>query len=234
MGSVTNLKLAMETAGFGESSEERIFFTGPWSSDDRTRHMRLQARKAAAGLMREFVARGMETESHCERVAIWARRLARELGLSSERVLDVELGALLHDIGYISLASVDFHRESTLSHADLFELRRHCELGAALLYRIPVLRRAIPLVLSHHEEFGGSGYPSGASGVAIPIDGRIFHLVDAFESMTSDRPYRARVSEEDARIEIASQTGKLFDPVVEAAFNRIDPVEWRGLVASVG
>ena len=138
MGSVTKgLMLAMETAGFGESSEERIFFTGPWSSDDRTRHMRLQARKAAAGLMREFVARGMETESHCERVATWARRLARELGLSSERVLDIELGALLHDIGYISLASVDFHRDDTLSHADLFELRRHCELGAAILYRSP-------------------------------------------------------------------------------------------------
>jgi putative nucleotidyltransferase with HDIG domain len=225
--------LAMETAGFGESSEERIFFTGPPSSDDRTRLVRLQARKAAAGLMREFVARGMETEAHCERVAIWARRLARELGLSSERVLDIELGALLHDIGYVSVAQVDFHRDSTLSHADRFELRRHCELGAALLDRIPVLRRAIPLVLSHHEEFGGSGYPSGAVGVAIPIDGRIFHVVDAFESMTSDRPYRARISDDEARAEIASQAGKLYDPVVVAAFKHIDSAEWRSLVKSV-
>jgi putative nucleotidyltransferase with HDIG domain len=224
----------METAGFGESCEERIFFTGPPSSEDRTRLVRLQARKAAASIMREFVARGMETESHCERVAIWSRRLARELGLSSERVLDIEIGALLHDVGYVSVASVDFHRDSTLSQADRFELRRHCALGAAVLEKVPVLRRAIPLVLSHHEEFDGSGYPSGARGTAIPIDGRIFHLVDAFESMTSDRPYRARISDEAARAQIESLKGKAFDPLVVAAFHNIDAADWRALVASVG
>ena len=234
MGNVTNGQmLAMETAGFGESFEERIFFTGPSSMGDPARHARLQARKVAAGLMREFVARGLETEAHCERVATWSRRLARELGLSSERVLDIELGALLHDVGYIVLENIDFEKNSPLSYAELYELRRHCEVGASMLGAVPALRRAVPLVLSHHEEFDGTGYPRGRSGVDIPIDGRIFHLVDAYESLTSDRPYRARVSDEAARAEIEKFVGTRFDPVVHAAFGRIAPTEWRALVASV-
>jgi HD-GYP domain-containing protein (c-di-GMP phosphodiesterase class II) len=226
--------LAMETAGFGESFEERIFFTGPSNTAEPVRLTRLQARKSAAGLMRAFVSRGLESEAHCERVATWSRRLARELGLQSERVLDVELGALLHDVGYISLDDIDFNKNSPLSYTELFDLRRHCEAGAALLGRIPALRRAIPAVLSHHEEFDGTGYPRGMGGVEIPIDGRIVHLVDAFESMTTDHAYRAKVSDADAREEIARCVGSRFDPVVFAAFSRIDPVEWRGLVASVG
>jgi putative nucleotidyltransferase with HDIG domain len=224
--------VAMETAGFGESFEERTFFTGPSSTAEPVRLTRLQARKAAAVVMHAFVARGLETEVHCERVATWSRRLARELGLPSERVLDVEIGALLHDVGYINMKGIEFNK-STLSYSERFDLRRHCEEGAALLSRIPALRRAIPLVLSHHEEFDGTGYPRGQRDVDIPIDARIFHLVDAFESMTTDDPYRARMSDEEAREEIARCVGTRFDPVVHAAFSRIDVVEWRALVAGI-
>ncbi len=227
------IMLAMETAGFGESFEERIFFTGPASTAEPVRHTRLQSRKAAVTLMRTFVARGTETEAHCERVATWSRRLARELGLTSERVLDIEIGALVHDVGYACCPGVDFDQATALSFAEAYEMRTHCDLGARLLKGIPDLRRAIPLVLSHHEEFNGSGYPLGAKGTEIPIDGRIFHLVDAFEAMTTDRPYRARMSDEEARAEIASCVGTRFDPVVHAAFMRIDAVEWRSLVQAI-
>jgi putative nucleotidyltransferase with HDIG domain len=221
----------METAG--DSMEERAFFTGPSTTRDPERKVRLEARKAAAKIMRALAGTGSETETHCERVALWSRRIARELGLSSERVLDIELGALLHDIGYIAMSNVDLDQPRALTATEWSEQRRHCELGASMLREIPLLRRAVPLLTSHHEEFDGTGYPHGLAGLAIPVDGRIFHLVDAYESLTSERPYRAAMSDEQARIEIARGVGTSFDPLVHAAFARIDPSEWRALVANI-
>ena len=222
----------METGGFGESLEERIFFTGPASTVDSVRRVRLEARKAAAALMRTAGARGTESEAHCERTAVWSRRLAQDLGLSSDRVLDVELGALLHDVGYAMVRDVDFHRPGPLPADDKIDLRRHCDLGAAILRDIPVLRRAVQLVQFHHEEFDGSGYPFGLAGLDIPIDARIFHLVDAYESLTHDRPHRARVSDSKARDILEDAVGRSFDPLVHAAFARIEPSAWKSLVGS--
>ena len=128
----------------------------------------------------------------------------------------------------------DFARKGPLNAGEWFELRRHSELGVALLQNIPALRRAMPLVQSHHERFDGTGYPHGRKGNEIPIDARIFHLVDAYEAMTSDRPYHARLSDQDARTEVERRVGAYFDPVVHAAFDCIDPSEWRELAASIG
>ncbi|MGO9710679.1 MAG: HD-GYP domain-containing protein [Polyangiaceae bacterium] len=224
----------MESLGFGDCLEERIFFTGPPSSREPNRLARLEARKAAAGLMRAFVARGWEDEAHCERVASWSRRLARELKLTAERVLDVELGALLHDVGYIKLRHIEFAKSGPLTAGERFEMRRHAELGVALLQEIPALRRAIPLVAAHHERYDGTGYPYAVRGDRIPIDARIFHIADVYDALTTDRPYRARMSDADARAEIERGVGTHFDPVVHAAFDCIDPSEWRDLVASLG
>jgi HD-GYP domain-containing protein (c-di-GMP phosphodiesterase class II) len=223
----------MESMGFGDSLDERIFFTGPPSTREPTRLARLEARKAAAGILRTFVTRGPEDEAHCERVASWSRRLAKDLGLSAERVLDVELGALLHDVGYVALRGVAFATKGPLTHSDWFELRRHPALGAALLNEIPVLRRGMPLVATHHEHFDGTGYPRGLRGDEIPIDARIFHLVDAYDALTNDRPHRAACSDAAAREEIANSVGSHFDPVVHAAFAKIDPEEWRSLVTGI-
>jgi putative nucleotidyltransferase with HDIG domain len=224
----------MESLGNGSCLDERIFFTASPETREPSQRARLTARKAAANLMRAFVARGWEDEAHCERVASWSRRLARELGLSQERVLDVELGALLHDVGYINLRGIDFAKKGPLNAGEWFELRRHTELGVGLLQAIPALRRAIPLVANHHERFDGTGYPHGLKGNEIPIDARIFHLVDAYEAMTSDRSYHARMSDQEARAELERRVGTYFDPVVHAAFDCVDPSEWHDLVASIG
>ena len=226
--------VAMESHGFGDCLDERIFFTGPPSTREPSQVARLNARKSAAGLMRAFVARGWEDEAHCERAASWSRRLAKELKLNAERTLDVELGALLHDVGYINLRGIDFAKKGPLNAGEWFELRRHTELGVALLQTIPALRRAIPLVANHHERFDGTGYPRGLRGNDIPIDARIFHLVDAYEAMTSDRSYHARMSDQEARAELERRVGTYFDPVVHAAFDCIDPSEWHDLVANIG
>jgi response regulator RpfG family c-di-GMP phosphodiesterase len=223
----------MDSKGFGDSLDERIFFTAPPSSRDPAQVARLTARKLGAGLLRAFVAGGQEDEAHCERVAAWSRRLGREMGLTAERILDLELGALLHDVGYIKLRNVDFHRKGPLTAGELFELRRHPELGVALLQTIPGLRRAAAVVASHHERFDGGGYPRGLQGEEIPLAARIFALVDAYDSMTGDRPYHARISDAEARTEIKRHVGTQFDPAVYAAFERIDASEWIDLARAL-
>ena len=212
----------METDGLGRPS-----------SREAVENARIAARKAAAGLMRQFVARGVEDEAHCERVATWSRRLAKELGLSSDRVLDIELGALLHDIGYISLSSAHFPEKGPVKFEEWLEFHRHPELGVALLERIPILRRAIPLVAAHEEHFDGTGYPKGQRGTAIPISARIFHVVDAYEAMTNDLACRAPTSDAEARLQIELDKGARYDPIVCAALDCIEPAEWCDLVATL-
>ena len=204
--------LIMESGGFGDSTDERIFFTGPPSSRGPEQTARAAARKAAVGLMRRFVACGVEDEAHCERVATWSRRLAKELGLSAERVLDVELGALLHDIGYINLEREHFPKKGPVTADECLQSRRHPELGVALLEPVPVLHRAIPLVASHEEHFDGTGYPRGRKGTEIPISARIFHLVDAYEAMTGARVPGPRMSDAQARFENRARHGEPLRP----------------------
>ncbi len=220
----------MDSLGFGDSLPERIFFIGVVSTRDPSKAARLEARKAAAGLLEQFAALGHEDVAHCERVAAWSRRLARELSLPSERVLDIELGALLHDVGYVRLRAIDFQRRGRLNAGELFELHRHPAIGARLLKDVPALHRAIPLTASHHERYDGTGYPEGLRGDDIPIDGRIFHLVDAYDAMTRERPHRGQMTDAAARGEIERSVGSQFDPVVHLAFHCIEPAEWLDLV----
>ena len=226
MATTVSVMRQMETAGFGDSLDERIFFTGPSNTREPARLVRRNARQAAARLLRAFVARGMETEAHCERVAAWSRRLAREVGLPADRVLDIELGALVHDVGYIGLRGVDFQKKGPHTAVELFELRRHPEIGVAILREIPLLRRAVPLVASHHERFDGTGYPHSHRGSAIPIDARVFQLVDAYEGMTAGSSGHPKMSDTEARAELELRAGTQLDPVVHAAFDCIDPTEW--------
>jgi putative nucleotidyltransferase with HDIG domain len=226
MATTTGEVLQLETAGFGDSLDERIFFTGPPSVTEPARQARRKAREAAARMLRTFVAGGLESEAHCERVAAWSRRLARELGLTPDRVLDIELGALVHDVGYIGLPDLDFQKKEPFTPIELFELRRHPEIGVAMLRQIPLLQRAIPLVESHHERFDGTGYPHSRAGTDIPIDGRIFQLVDTYESLTAGSARRPPMSDEEARAELEARVGAQIDPAVHAMFARIDPAEW--------
>ncbi|HEY2515522.1 MAG TPA: HD domain-containing phosphohydrolase [Polyangiaceae bacterium] len=194
--------------------------------------IRAEARRVSARLVRAVAGRGPESEAHCERIAIWSRRLASDLGLPSERVLDIELGGLLHDIGYLTIPSVNLDRRGPLTAEERKTLRWHSEVGAALIDEIPALRRAVSLVAAHHEDYDGRGYPYGLSGTGISIGARILRLVDTYEALTHDRPHRPRLSDRDARLEIARGVGRSFDPLVHAAFSLIDPEVWSGLVAA--
>ena len=193
---------------------------------------RVATRRAASRLLAELVALGHEDEVHGKRLAAWSGRLARELGLASERVLDIETGALLHNVGYLRLRAIAFQRPGPLTAGERFELHRHPAIGGRILQSIPGLHRAIPLVTSHHERYDGGGYPQRSRGSEIPIDGRIFHLVDAYEAMTSERPYRARKTDAHARTAIADAVGSQFDPVVQWAFASIPAATWLDVARS--
>jgi response regulator RpfG family c-di-GMP phosphodiesterase len=233
MQKMTPTTVQMESLGFGDCLDERIFFAAPPRSRDPVQLARVEARKAAATLLRSSVVRSRAVEQSCERMASWSRRLARELGLSSEDVLDIELGALLHDIGCAGGSHVASGDAVSPTGDEWLELRRHPAAGVALLGEIPALRRAIPLVVAHHERFDGKGYPCGMRGDAIPIDARVFHLVDAYEALTAGGARRAKRSDAVARTKIESGVGSRFDPLVYSAFRAIDPAEWIAIGASV-
>lgn len=192
-----------------------------------------EARTMARSVVRALALRDYETEAHCERVAAWARRLAQELKLPYTRVVDVELGSLLHDIGKIGVRDAILLKPGPLTEDEWVEMKKHPELGVALLTEVPALRRAIPVVLNHHERRDGKGYPRRLVGSAIPIDARIFQLVDAYDAIVSDRPYRKAQTDAEAREELARHVGGQFDPDVFDAFRQIPADEWTGIVTGL-
>lgn len=183
-------------------------------------------RGLARSIVRALEMKDGESEAQGERLALWARRLAEELELPGDRVFDVELGAMMHDIGMIGIREALLLKPGRLNEAEWAEMRRHPELGVSLLADIPALRRAIPVVHSHHERWDGGGYPRGLAGDAIPIDARIFQVADAYNVIVSDRPYRLGRTDAEAREELRRCVGSQFDPQIIAAFERIEPEEW--------
>jgi HD-GYP domain-containing protein (c-di-GMP phosphodiesterase class II) len=163
-------------------------------------------------------ARDRYTRGHVERVQQLALELARALRWSEEALAVLEFGALLHDLGKILVPEAILNKPGRLLPAEWAVLRRHPEDGAHMLAGVDHLRAAVPYVLYHHEHWDGSGYPAGLRGGQIPIEGRLLAVVDAYDAMTSERPYRVALSSAEACAEILRQAGRQFDPVVAEAF----------------
>lgn len=158
------------------------------------------------------------THRHSQRVARLASAVAAELGLSQEEVLEIEHAAALHDIGKIGVADSILRKAAPLETEEWREMRRHSELGYEILKGIEFLRKSAEIVYSHHERYDGSGYPRGLVAEEIPQGARVFAVVDAFDAITSRRPYRDAMPRELATIEIARHAGTQFDPQVVEAF----------------
>ncbi len=161
------------------------------------------------------------THRHARRVARMSAFTAREMQLSEDDVLQIEYAAALHDIGKIGVADSILRKPSALDVDEWREMRRHSELGYQILSGIDFLRNAAEIVHSHHEKFDGSGYPRGLAGEEIVLGARVFAVVDAYDAMTSRRPYRDPVSQETALEEIARYAGAQFDPQVVETFLRM-------------
>ncbi len=158
------------------------------------------------------------THRHARRVARMSVAVAKEMGLDEQQVLEIEYAAALHDIGKIGVTDSILRKAASLDEAEWKEIRRHSELGYEILKGIDFLRGAAEIVWAHHERYDGTGYPRGLAGEEIPLGARVFGVVDAYDAMTSRRPYRQSMSREQAAIEIARNSGTQFDPQVVEAF----------------
>lgn len=166
-------------------------------------------------------ARDTYTLGHSTRVSELAVALAREAGLSGEEVETTEIACLFHDVGKIKIPDAILHKRGRLDPEEFREMKKHPEYGAELLSKAPSLYRYIPAVRHHHEWYDGSGYPDGLCGEKIPPVAAIISLADAFDAMTSDRPYRGALSREEALDTIARNSGRQFDPTLTAVFLRL-------------
>ena len=148
---------------------------------------------------------------------------AEHLGCTEAESVHIRRGALLHDIGKLGIPDRILHKPGPLDDREWSVMRRHPELALELLAPIPHLKPALDIPYSHHERWDGSGYPQGLASEAIPLPARIFAVADAWDAMTSDRPYRKGAPPEHARAEIKKGAGSQFDPrVVEVATNLLD------------
>jgi HD-GYP domain-containing protein (c-di-GMP phosphodiesterase class II) len=165
--------------------------------------------------------RDSQTSGRTRRVTDIAKAIGKEMGLAEEELLILELSTLLHDLGMLALPEGLVEKPGPLAPSEYRSVRAHTEKGRKMIEGIPFLERAIPQVVHHHEKFDGTGYPAGLSGTSIPVASRIIAVVDAFEAMTRERPYRERLTVAGAIEEISQGSGVQFDPRVVAALTKL-------------
>lgn len=171
--------------------------------------------------------RDRATGGHSHRVAALSLIIARHLNISGDRLADLERAAILHDIGKVAIADAILSKPGPLTEAEWQEMRKHPAVGYQMVKDVPFLNTAAEIILCHHEHFDGTGYPCGFRGEEIPLGARIFAVVDAYDAITSDRPYRKAMPHQYALEEISRNAGSQFDPQVVETFLRVG---MRGLI----
>ena len=173
---------------------------------------------AISSLAAAVDAKDPYTFGHSTEVTENADAIGRQMGLDDDERHTLHIAATLHDIGKIGIDSETLRKPGALNDVEWAAMREHPTIAADILAPLDFLSDAVPLVLFHHERYGGGGYPSGISASAIPLGARIISVADAFNAMVSDRPYRAGLPLEEAVLELQKNSGTQFDPKVVAAF----------------
>jgi putative nucleotidyltransferase with HDIG domain len=177
-------------------------------------------------------AKDQITHGHIRRVQVYAVELAQRLGVREERQLKaIETAALLHDMGKLAIPEHILNKPGKLTEAEFNKMKRHADIGADLLSSIRFPYPVVPIVRHHHESWDGSGYPSGIARTDIPLGARILSVVDCFDALTSDRPYRPRLEKDEAFRILMERSGSMYDPLVVStfisAFDEIAPTATR-------
>ncbi|HLG13931.1 MAG TPA: HD domain-containing phosphohydrolase [Blastocatellia bacterium] len=183
-------------------------------------------RATLRALAKALEARDVETRGHSDRVVAYCLRIGRELGLAHSELIALEQGAILHDIGKIGVPDAILLKRGKLTPEEWVQMREHVNHGMRIIGEIDFLQGARPVVGQHHEKFDGSGYPNGLRGEAVHLHARIFAVADAYDAITSDRPYRAAQSYAAARAELISSAGPHLDPRVVDGFLKVPESEW--------
>jgi putative nucleotidyltransferase with HDIG domain len=160
----------------------------------------------------------LNTGVHSTRLAEWSVRIGRELGFDDAALRDLEVAAILHDIGKIGTPDHILKKPARLTDEEREIIKKHPEYGWAVLRVVPGFERVSLFVLHHHEAFDGTGYPAGLRGDEIPIGSRIVSVMDAFDAMISSRPYRRGLSLDEAVRRLQAGIGTQFDPVITPRF----------------
>ena len=167
-------------------------------------------------------AKDQVTHDHIRRVQEYAVGLAKQVGVVDENMIKaIEAAALLHDTGKLAVPEYILNKPGKLTPAESEKMKLHVTVGADILSAIDFPYPVVPIVRSHHENWDGTGYPQGLKGPDIPIGARILSVVDCFDALTSDRPYRPRLSDEDAMAILAQHRGSMYDPLIVDTFARV-------------
>lgn len=167
-------------------------------------------------------AKDQVTHGHIRRVQVFATELAKALEIrSEEQIRAIEAAALLHDMGKLAVPEYILNKPGPLSPSEVARMQTHAIVGAQILSSIKFPYPVVPIVRHHHENWDGSGYPDGLKGTEIPIGARILSVVDCFDALTSDRPYRPRLSDDDAIGVLRQRRGTMYDPLVIDTFLRL-------------
>jgi HD-GYP domain-containing protein (c-di-GMP phosphodiesterase class II) len=176
----------------------------------------------------------LNTGVHSTRLAEWALHVAGELGLEENCLGDIEVAALLHDIGKIGIADAILNKPGKLTPEEYDLMKKHPEYGWAVLRQVPGMERASLIILHHHESYDGKGYPGGLQGEEIPIGSRIVAVIDAFDAMVSNRPYRQGLPFEEAERRLLEASGTQFDTKVVNSFLPLARAEMPSVFAAAG
>ena len=167
-------------------------------------------------------AKDQITHGHIRRVQSYAVGLAKRLGVADEQLIKaIEAAALLHDMGKLAVPEYILNKPGKLTATEFEKMKLHASVGADILSAIDFPYPVVPMVRHHHENWDGSGYPQGLKGTDIPIGARILSVVDCFDALTSDRPYRPRLSNDDAIKILLERRGAMYDPLIVDTFVRV-------------
>jgi HD-GYP domain-containing protein (c-di-GMP phosphodiesterase class II) len=178
--------------------------------------------------------RDLNTGFHSTRLAEWAVRVARKLGIPESDLYQIEVAALLHDIGKIGIPDAILKKEGKLTDEERALMNKHPEYSWSILRLFTGLDKASLYALHHHESYDGKGYPGGLKGDEIPVGSRIVSVIDAYDAMISNRCYRKGISHEEAVRRLSSSAGQQFDPAVVHAFLEIAEQEVAEVFAAAG
>jgi diguanylate cyclase (GGDEF)-like protein/PAS domain S-box-containing protein len=155
---------------------------------------------------------------HPERTSTGAVALAEEIGLTAERVRDIRIAGLLHDIGKVTVSEGILNKPGRLTRREFVSIRDHPIVGSTLVSQVRGFERLVPIIRHHHERFDGKGYPDGLAGEKIPVEARILSVVDVYDALTHERSYRKALTRQDAIAELERGAGTQFDPLLVEAF----------------